>query len=134
MLYLEKEYLPHNSVWSIYYTDKKKVRFYVKNIHPNFRHYGYFYSPQLQKSSKMGLYFLKKPWVPHTCWMIKFETVMRSIKSTKEWVWQWRPLQRKLHKVSTTFRFCEVLGYEFYWSLDYHILGYIPTFNFFDYL
>ena len=63
--------------------------------------------------------------------MIRFETVMRSTKSTKEWVWQWRPWQIKLHKVSTTFRFCEVLGYGFYWSLDYYILGYIPTFNFF---
>ena len=37
MLYLEKEYLPHNFVWStLRITLIKKVRFYVKNIHPNF--------------------------------------------------------------------------------------------------
>ena len=36
MLYLEKDYLPHNFVRSMYYTNKN-VCFYVKKIHTNFR-------------------------------------------------------------------------------------------------
>ena len=42
MLYLEKEYLSHNFVRSMYYTDKK-VCFYVKNI------------PQLEASITMAI-------------------------------------------------------------------------------
>ena len=56
MLYLEEEYLPHNFVWSMYYTNKKGA-FLCKKYTPQLAAStnGYFYSPQLQKSSKLGL-------------------------------------------------------------------------------
>ena len=55
MLYLEKEYLPHNFVRSLCYTDKKGV-FLCKEYTPQLQAstiIGYFYSPQLQKSCKL---------------------------------------------------------------------------------
>ena len=47
MLYLEKEYLPHNFVWSIYYTDKKGA-FLCKK-----------YTPQLQASAIMAIFIVR---------------------------------------------------------------------------